>query len=237
MELTFNKVGKQYEAEFELTANANLHIEFENATPVKLYQRTTGGGWDLVNDVKNAVGKATDVDLQALIYPKFIKVVCPSNPSYCAVTSNGEIIEIKSQAKSIEIISNGTTSIMPDAGFSYLSKVDVKTNVPQSSGTSAPDYIGFRIFAPGFGDGYEYEFSVYNETDTWQDAVNELRNHLMYQFDEQDGNVYVIHGSDSYMIYKTVEDLGWNSSYSDPVKVTDKLESRIYYIDQNSAGE
>lgn len=134
MELTFTKVGKQYEAEFELTADANLHIEFESATPVKLYQRTTGGGWDLVNDVKNAVGKATDVDLQALIYPKFIKVVCPSNPSYCAVTSEGEVVEIKSQAKVVEITSNGTTSVEPDAGFSYLTGVTVKTNVPQSGG-------------------------------------------------------------------------------------------------------
>lgn len=141
MELTFNKVGKQYEAEFELTADANLHIEFESATPVKLYQRTTGGGWDLVNDVKNAVGKATDVDLQALIYPKFIKVVCPSNPSYCAVTSDGEITEIKSQSKEIEVTANGTTEITPDAGFAYLNGVKVKTNVPMSGGGSSFEYL------------------------------------------------------------------------------------------------
>ena len=86
MELTFTKVGKQYEAEFELSADANLHIEFESAAPVKLYQRTTGSGWDLVNDVKNAVGKVTDVDLQALIYPKYIKVSCATQPTMAVVT-------------------------------------------------------------------------------------------------------------------------------------------------------
>ena len=32
----------------------------------------------------------------------------------------------------VEITSNGTTSVEPDAGFSYLSKVDVKVDVPQS---------------------------------------------------------------------------------------------------------
>lgn len=86
MELTFNKVGKQYEAEFQLSADANLHIEFESAAPVKLYQRTTGSGWDLVSDVKNAVGKATDIDLTSLIYPKFVKVVCVQEPTFAAVT-------------------------------------------------------------------------------------------------------------------------------------------------------
>jgi hypothetical protein len=86
MELTFNKVDNKYEAEFEIQTDANLHIEFENATPIKLYQRTTGSGWDLVNDVKNAVGKVTDVDLQALVYPKYIKVSCATEPTMAVVT-------------------------------------------------------------------------------------------------------------------------------------------------------
>jgi hypothetical protein len=134
MELTFNKVGKQYEAEFQLSADANLHIEFESAAPVKLYQRTTGSGWDLVSDVKNAVGKATDIDLTSLIYPKFVKVVCVQEPTFAAVTTSGEVTEIKSQSKEVEVTSNGTMDITPDAGFSYLNSVKVKTNVAQSGG-------------------------------------------------------------------------------------------------------
>lgn len=86
MELTFNKVNNQYEAEFEMTADANLHIEFESATPVKLYQRTTGSGYDLINNAKNTVGKTTDIDLQALIYPKYIKISCRTIPILAVVT-------------------------------------------------------------------------------------------------------------------------------------------------------
>lgn len=149
MELTFNKVGKQYEAEFQLSADANLHIEFKNAAPVKLYQRTAGSGWDLVNDVKNAVGKATDVDLTSLIYPKFVKVVCVQEPTYATVTTDGEITEIKSQSKEVEVTANGTMDITPDAGFSYLNSVKVKTNVAQSgegggsASGSAMEYVAF----------------------------------------------------------------------------------------------
>ena len=146
MELTFNKVGKRYEAEFELAADANLHIEFESAAPVKLYQRTTGGGWDLCNDAKNEVGKAIDVDLTALIYPKFIKIVSEVKPTYASIVSSGEITEIKSQAKSIEITSNGTTSVEPDAGFSYLSKVDVKVDVPMSGGSGGAGLKYYDVF-------------------------------------------------------------------------------------------
>ena len=52
MELNFNYVNNQYEAEFEMTADANLHIEFESATPVKLYQKTTGTEYDLINNAE-----------------------------------------------------------------------------------------------------------------------------------------------------------------------------------------
>lgn len=137
MELIFNKVGKYYESVFELTADANLHIEFNNASPVKLYQRTTGGGWDLVDDVKNAVGKVTDIDLTALIYPKYIKVVCRTEPTYAEVVSNGEITELKYQEKSVEVTANGNTEVIPDAGFAGLTKVNVSVNVPQSGGSGS----------------------------------------------------------------------------------------------------
>lgn len=142
----------------------------------------------------------------------------------------GESTKINNQDKTINIDSNGIFEVTADAGYTGLGKVQINTNVA-GSGTSAPEYIGFRLFSGGMGDGFEYEFSTWNETGTWQDAVNESRYHLIYQFSEQDGNVYVTHGDNSYMIYKTMEDNAWNPSYSDPVKVTDKLESTVYYID------
>ena len=69
-----------------MTADANLHIEFESATQVKLYQKTTGTEYDLINNAKNTFGKTTDVDLQALVYPKHIKVTCKTIPTFAVIT-------------------------------------------------------------------------------------------------------------------------------------------------------
>lgn len=134
MEITFEKVNNEYIAEFEITTDSNLHIEKKCASSTKLYQRTNGGGWDLVDETKNMQGAVDDFDLSALIYPKFIKVVCNAEPLYAEVTTSGEVTEIKSQSKEIEVTSNGTTEVTPDAGFAYLNSVKVKTNVAQSGG-------------------------------------------------------------------------------------------------------
>lgn len=133
MDLIFTKSEKgAWVAEFEATADFNLHIERDKGGNLMLYQRTNGGGWDIVNDFANPRFGAIDYDCAALIYPKFIKVVSEVEPTYAAVTSAGEVTEIKSQTKEIEVTSNGTIDVTPDAGFAYLNSVKVKTNVPQS---------------------------------------------------------------------------------------------------------
>lgn len=88
MELTFNKVKDKYEAEFEITNDANLHIEFKGATPIKLYQKTAGNNWDLVTDNKKQISDVIDVDLVALVYPKWIKVVSEVEVTMGVVTFN-----------------------------------------------------------------------------------------------------------------------------------------------------
>ena len=40
------------------------------------------------------------------------------------------------QAKSVELVANGTESVVPDAGY-LLSKVDIKVNVPQNNRNNA----------------------------------------------------------------------------------------------------
>lgn len=75
MELTFNKVDNWYEAEFEIAGDINLHIELNVAAPIKLYQKTSGDKYDLVQAFKPSIDKVLDVDLMALVYPKWIKVV------------------------------------------------------------------------------------------------------------------------------------------------------------------
>lgn len=151
-------------------------------------------------------------------------------------TSGGQGgITIDNQDKVVEITENGTIELTADEGYTGLGKVQINTNVAGGD-TSSPEYIGFRLFSPGFGEGYEYSFSVYNNTGTWQDAVDDYGAFLGCEFSEQDGNVYVAYGDNSYMIYKEKGDNSWNPSFSDPVKVTDKIESRTYYIDTDSQG-
>lgn len=147
MDLIFtqSETGKSWGAEFEATADFNLHIERDKGGNLMLYQRTNGGGWDIVNDFANPRFGAIDYDCAALIYPKFVKVVSEVEPTYAAVTSAGEVTEIKSQDKSVEVTSNGTIDVTPDAGFAYLNSVKVKTNVAQSGegggSASAVEYL------------------------------------------------------------------------------------------------
>lgn len=148
MDLIFTKseTGKSWVAEFEATADFNLHIERDKGGNLMLYQRTNGGGWDIVNDFANPRFGAIDYDCAALIYPKFIKVVSEVEPTYAAVTSAGEVTEIKSQDKSVEVTSNGTIDVTPDAGFAYLNKVSVKTNVAQSGEGGGGSASSWRYF-------------------------------------------------------------------------------------------
>ena len=133
MELTFNKEGKRFYTEFKLTKDANLHLEFKKGTSINIYQNTIDGGkYDYVEGSSEYFGDVIDIDITALVYPKMIKVVSQIEPTYAAVVNDGEVTEIKSQSKEIEVTANGTTVVEPDAGFAYLNKVNVKTNVPTS---------------------------------------------------------------------------------------------------------
>lgn len=150
MELTFQKSADRWIAEFEAHADFNLHIEGVLGGSVSIFQRgTDSGGYAYVNDATLSPSYANvyDYDFTSLVYPKFIKVSCATEPTFAAVTTDGEITEIKAQSKEIEVTSNGTMDITPDAGFAYLNSVKVKTNVAQS-GESGGGSTG--------GDGWVY---------------------------------------------------------------------------------
>lgn len=151
MELQFTKnTHGVWVSEFEAKSDFNLHIERKKGGIISLYQRTTGGGWDHVDAFEYVRHQASiDFDCAALVYPKWCKIESEVEPSYAAITTDGEVTEIKSQSKEVEITSNGTTQIAPDAGFSYLTGVTVKTNVPQSGGGDTPSQ-------PSGGISYEY---------------------------------------------------------------------------------
>lgn len=136
MELTFNKTGELYVAEFKADKEFSLHIERMNGLgSIKMQQNGAEGGKyaDVEDfDTRNNTKPVIEYDSGAFVAPKWIRIESSVLPTYAAITTDGDVVEIKSQAKSIEISSNGTTSVEPDAGFSYLSKVDVKVDVPTS---------------------------------------------------------------------------------------------------------
>lgn len=141
MELKFNKNGDAWVAEFEATDKFNLHMEGLLLGSFSILQRTAGGKYTHVRDIPTypRFDKVFDYDFNALVYPKFIKIVSETEPTYAEVVSDGEITEIKSQTKEVEVTANGTTQVAPDAGYSYLTGVTIKTNVPQSGGSGGTE--------------------------------------------------------------------------------------------------
>lgn len=119
MELKFNKNGDAWVAEFEATDKFNLHMEGLLLGSFSILQRTAGGNYTHVRDIPTypRFDKVFDYDFNALVYPKFIKIVSEVEPTYAEVVSDGEITEIKSQTKEVEITANGTTQVAPDAGY------------------------------------------------------------------------------------------------------------------------
>ena len=76
-QLIFNKVGKEYVAEFEATADFNLHIERDEPGILALYQRTTTSGEyaEIEGTREYRYKEVYDCDFIGSIYPKYIKVV------------------------------------------------------------------------------------------------------------------------------------------------------------------
>jgi hypothetical protein len=78
MELNFREEKGVYVAEFEATADFNLHIEREEKGSIAVYQRTTPSSeYDSIymGGYFNRDHKTFDADFVGAIYPKYIKVV------------------------------------------------------------------------------------------------------------------------------------------------------------------
>lgn len=136
MELTFTKTDNLFISEFKVDSDFNLHVERDELGKFIIWVKTTPvGNYAKVNHEENLDDLyVIDYNFTGTIYPKYIKIVSKVEPTYAAITTDGEVTEIKTQSKEIEITSNGTTNITPDAGFAYLNIVKVKTNVPTSGG-------------------------------------------------------------------------------------------------------
>ena len=83
MKLNFSKQDGRWVAEFTATADFNLHIEGVNDGNVQVYQRGTSTGEYAF--VRGSVqypnyGKVYDMDFTAVVFPKYIKVSCATEP-------------------------------------------------------------------------------------------------------------------------------------------------------------
>lgn len=134
MELVFHKENGLYITEFEVTSDFNVHLERSKGGKVSFYQKTTDGNYDHIEKLSKNIDKVFDYDFQALVYPKIIKITSECEFDVASLSTDGEVTEIKSQSKEVEIVSNGVTEIAPDAGFGYLSGVKVNVNVPTGGG-------------------------------------------------------------------------------------------------------
>lgn len=96
MEITFTKndklFGKEgaYVSEFQITSDFNLHIERVAGGRFLIYQKSVADGqYDIVDGVDVYRHKDTiDIDMTALVYPKYIRVVSESEVTYAEVTVN-----------------------------------------------------------------------------------------------------------------------------------------------------
>lgn len=94
MEITFTKNDKlfwkegAYVSEFQATADFNLHIERVAGGRFLVYQKTVENGeYDIVDGMDMYRHKdVIDIDMTALVYPKYIKVVSESEVTMGVVT-------------------------------------------------------------------------------------------------------------------------------------------------------
>ena len=86
--MEFVKKNGMYEAEFEATADFNLHIERKAGGRFLIYQKSVSEGkYDIVDGVGYKNHKdVIDLDMTAIVYPKFIKVVSESEVTKGVIT-------------------------------------------------------------------------------------------------------------------------------------------------------
>lgn len=86
--MEFVKKNGMYEAEFEATADFNLHIERAAGGRFLIYQKSVADGkYAIVDNIGYHDHKdVIDLDMTALVYPKFVKVVSESEVTIGVVT-------------------------------------------------------------------------------------------------------------------------------------------------------
>ena len=89
MEISFTKTNNKWVSEFQVTSDFNIHLERNEGGTITIEQRTSDGQYDIVKSAKFPLNdKVIDCDFQALVYPKYIKIISDVNPTLAVVTFN-----------------------------------------------------------------------------------------------------------------------------------------------------
>lgn len=90
MEISITQKGKNYVGEFTVTEDFNLHVEKSREGYLLISQRTTEfGEYASLQDARDIFrNKILDIDIQAVIYPKHIRIVSEVPVEKCTVTYN-----------------------------------------------------------------------------------------------------------------------------------------------------
>lgn len=84
MNLNFIKSEDGWIAEFEVSADFNLHIEGVKIRDINVYQSSVNGSrYSIIGNATkglSSLSEVYDMDFSAIVYPKFIKVVCATEP-------------------------------------------------------------------------------------------------------------------------------------------------------------
>lgn len=100
-----------------------------------------------------------------------------------------------------------------------------------------PAYIGFEIHQPDMldeGNYYRYSKSTIGEGDTWEDFLKYDTYPAYGHFFSSDENNNVTYNG--YRLYHDMTRDGWAAQFSNPVKTTDIVESKVYYLAGGSGG-
>lgn len=97
MELTFSQSNKVWITEFGVTGDFNIHIEKGWGALSVMQTTVPGGRYDNVKSLYAGVEDGVlDVDVTALVYPKYIRIESRTEKApYAIVSSEGDITTIE----------------------------------------------------------------------------------------------------------------------------------------------
>lgn len=95
MDLTFNKVGNVYVAEFEVTKDFSLHIEKPEGSIAMGQSSVAGGQYDNVRSfIYDAKDRVIDTMVPGVICPMQMKITCSVMPTMAVLSSEGDVVDI-----------------------------------------------------------------------------------------------------------------------------------------------